>query len=162
MFDGFRRDPRPSCRHAPVSRQRASPVVARSCRHSFSTSGSKRVGEATPTAFLRMTEPDLYDDVLDDWLGASDSRATIASTALGHLFIWAGGAAHLLNPLDGRVRRLTEDVEILFDTVLCDDDVLQGLRKDLYDGRVAETREAVRRRVLRFRAGARARRFLTR
>ena len=83
--------------------------------------------------FLRMAEPDTYEDVLDDWLGASDKRATILSTALGHLFVWAGDAAHLLNPLDGRVRRLTDDVEILFDTVLCDVDVLKGLKKDLYD-----------------------------
>jgi hypothetical protein len=83
--------------------------------------------------FLRLTEPDALDDVLDDWLGASDARAAILSTALGHLIIWAGGAAHLLNPHDGRVNRLTDDVEILFDIVLCDDDVLNGLKKDLYD-----------------------------
>lgn len=83
--------------------------------------------------FLRVTEPDVLDDVLDDWLGASHARAVIISTALGHLVVWAGGAAHLLNPHDGRVRKLTDDVEILFDIVLCDEDVLEGMKRGLYD-----------------------------
>ncbi len=83
--------------------------------------------------FLRLTEPDALDDVLGDWLGSSDARAVILTTALGHLFVWAGGAAHLLDPHSGGVRKITEDVEILFDTVLCDDDVLSGLKRDLYD-----------------------------
>jgi hypothetical protein len=83
--------------------------------------------------FLRMAEPVFYEDVLDDWLGPSDRRATFLSTALGHLFVWAGGAAHLLDPLKGRVSKLTDDVEILFETVLCEDVVLEGLREDIYD-----------------------------
>jgi hypothetical protein len=82
--------------------------------------------------FLRMVEPAAYEPVLDDWLGLSERRATVLSSALGHLFVWAGGVAHMLDPHQGRVTKLTDDVEILFGTVLCDDDVLAGLGRDLY------------------------------
>jgi hypothetical protein len=86
------------------------------------------------SGFLRMVEPPFYEDVLDDWLGASEQRATFLSTALGHVFVWAGGATHLLDPLQGRVSKLTDDIEILLDTVLCEDVVLEGLKEDLYKG----------------------------
>jgi len=88
--------------------------------------------------FLRVTNPADLEDVLDDWLDPSSApRSVVAHTALGHLFLWTNNTVYLLNPHNGHIDKITEDAEILFDTVLCDDIVLLGLRKDLYDSAVA-------------------------
>ena len=86
--------------------------------------------------FLWVTDPTALADVLEDWLEPPAEGLVIARTAMAHLFLWGDEAVYLLNPNKGRVDKLTDNVDILFDTVLCEETVLQGLKKDVYDASV--------------------------
>lgn len=82
--------------------------------------------------FFWINDPAELEDALTEWLDTGPGLV-ITRTAFGHLFVWLTGAVFLLNIHTGDLRQITNDVEIFFNTVLCDATVLQGLDKDLYD-----------------------------
>jgi hypothetical protein len=83
--------------------------------------------------FFGVWDPQYLSDPLEDWLESSPAFWTIVRTGLAHVFVWSDNCVFLLNPLNGRLNKLTDDIEIFFNTVLCDPDVLKGLDKDIFD-----------------------------
>ena len=86
--------------------------------------------------FFFIDNPDEFLDVLDDWIDFSGTISVIVHTAIGHFFIWYNGSFYLLNVHAGQITKITDDVGILFNTVLCDKDVLCTLKKELFDDAV--------------------------
>jgi hypothetical protein len=75
-----------------------------------------------------------FEDVLVEWgdLFAGDALV-FARTAFGNLFVWQDGKVHFASIHYGWKKSLTDNVEIFFEVLLCDDRyVAEGLDGRLY------------------------------
>src|SRR6516164_8519208 len=84
---------------------------------------------------LRFVHPDGFTDVLQEWLEPTpQAAATFLRTAFGDLYFWAEGSIQALDVHYGRVSQITDDLDLFFDDVLCDQRVqTRSLRRPLFD-----------------------------
>ncbi|MCP4368490.1 MAG: DUF1851 domain-containing protein [Deltaproteobacteria bacterium] len=73
-----------------------------------------------------LVDPSEYEDILEEWLEPSSYDCIVfARTAFGDLYFWSNNKAYYLSVHYGKLKKITDDIEILFETVLCDHTVLE-------------------------------------
>jgi len=66
-----------------------------------------------------LTNPDDLMPPLKQWLGQSSAAIPFARSAFAHVFVWDGDTAHMLDPKYGRLTRIINKIELVFNFVLC-------------------------------------------
>jgi hypothetical protein len=69
--------------------------------------------------------PTEFQSILSDWLEPSESPIVFARTAFGDMIVWNGQTVNFVSVLYNQISELTEDVEVLFEYILCDEDYLK-------------------------------------
>lgn len=78
--------------------------------------------------FIWVVDPADYVDILNKWLKTSSKPFfAFARTAFGDIFLWDGNEAYYLNVHHDKIKRITDEIEIVFNSVLCDSVVLEKL-----------------------------------
>lgn len=78
--------------------------------------------------FIWVVDPPDYTDIINEWLKIpSKIFYVFARSAFGDMFLWCNNEAYYLNVHHDKIKRITDDIEIVFNSVLCDSVVLERL-----------------------------------
>lgn len=76
-----------------------------------------------------LTDPNDLRAPVKEWLGASNKAIPFARSAFAHVFLWDADGAHMLDPHYGTLAKIVNNMNVVFDYVLCRkqylDDVLE-------------------------------------
>ena len=65
-----------------------------------------------------------FNEVLEDWLDASENALIFGRTAFGDLFLWHNDEVQYLHTQYARLESLVNDINFFFEFALCDDGYL--------------------------------------
>jgi len=66
-----------------------------------------------------IVNPKELTPTVKEWLGTSSQAIPFARSAFGHLFLWDEEGASLLDPQYGTLAKIVNNMEVVFDYVLC-------------------------------------------
>lgn len=69
--------------------------------------------------FIWLVNPDDLKSAVREWLGKSSKAIPFARSAFGQLFLWDVKGAHMLDPLYGTLAEVVDNIDIVFNYVLC-------------------------------------------
>lgn len=71
-----------------------------------------------------IVDPCNFHNILEDWIGESQSSFVFARTSFGDMFVWQESSVWHLSPMYNEHFRITSMIEILFEVTLCSDEYL--------------------------------------
>ena len=76
---------------------------------------------------LWLIDPSELQDVVEDWLGPSEDGLVFARSAFGQMLVWNQEGASHIDVLYGMIAHLTDDVDFLFNYMLCEKNFLDSV-----------------------------------
>ena len=117
QFEEFKKNHRRgSCRPAPPDRVTAyrhklpDPLVAE-----WTESGWCGYGDG----LIWLYDPKELQAPIKEWLGSSTKAIPFARSAFAHVFLWDSEGAHMLDPHYGTLAKVVDNINVVFDYVLC-------------------------------------------
>jgi hypothetical protein len=66
-----------------------------------------------------LEDPDALKAPVKEWLGAKTKAIPFARSAFAHVFLWDAEAAYMLDPHHGTLAKIVNNINVVFDYVLC-------------------------------------------